>query len=337
MKPRADKIKIFVYSSFLMCILLCAVMIYHLWGKLDSSEGYDTMLWNYSPHFIGLSGVLAILFLVVLISLGINLKKNKLEAAKSLEKTTQKMHHFRTIADLLYRSNIWPKGLREYIDKEYPNLSYFEIKEFYKGKSKTAIDFLQEPHYFGETENLFLELKSLLLIHPKEKYIPEIITYPVCYSPEIVKKWIEHKIGSGLYYVFGYKYGAYKDFLHLDSVFERHQEKILSLAHSIDPDKFEGYSFNDLFLSKIWEHLTKEIIPSLAHNKGFLEQGMTTFMQYLYACFFVFVFFGILLPALYLMLSLGPLALIVSFSVVIFSLLYVLLTFYLFLSGEVNR
>ncbi len=337
MKPRADKSRIFVYSSFLICVLLFGGITYLLWGKLHAIEGYEAWLWDHSPLMIILSGVLAIVLLGILISLGINLQRTKWKMVKSLEKTTQKMHHFRTIADLLYRSNIWPKGLKDYIDREYPDLSYFELKEFYKGKSKTAIDFLQESHHFGETENLFLELKSLLLTHPKEKYIPETITYPSSYAPELVKKWTEHKIGSGIHYVFGYRFGAYKDFLNLDAVFERHQEKILSLAHSIDSQEFEGYSFNDLFLARLWEYLTKEIIPRLAQNESFLERRMTPFMQYLYICFFVFVFFGILLPILYAMLSLGAVALIVSFSAVTSTLLFVLLTFYVFLSAEVNR
>ena len=59
------------------------------------------------------------------------------------------------------RSKIWLPGLKEYIDEEFSGLTFFQVKEFYKGKSKLAIEFLQEKNNYAGTENLYLELKSL--------------------------------------------------------------------------------------------------------------------------------------------------------------------------------
>ena len=142
-------------------------------------------------------------------------------------------------------------------------LIFFEVKEFYKGKSKLAIEFLQESHHYGDTENLYLELKSLLMTKPKVRKLPKNIIYPKIYNKEILEKWLEHKCGSGLLYYFGYKYSIYKETLDIEAVFERHQDKIMSLANSIDPVIFEDSSFNEVFLSKLGDYMSNAILPKL--------------------------------------------------------------------------
>ena len=149
----------------------------------------------------------------------------------TLSKITQQMHNFRSIVELLIQiQDLACQDLAEYIDDEFAGLTFFEVKEFYKGKSKLAIEFLQESHHYEDTENLYLELKSLLMTHPKEKNIPESIRYPKIYNQDIVAKWLEHKCGSGLWYYFGYKYGSFKESLDYNAVFERHQEKIMTIG-----------------------------------------------------------------------------------------------------------
>ena len=134
------------------------------------------------------------------------MKKTRSFAIDGLSKITQKMHNFRTIIDILMRSKMWLPGLKEYIDDEFMGLNFFEVKEFYKGKSKLAIEFLQESHHYEDTENLYLEMKSLVMTSPKDKQIPEAIKYPRMYDKDMVSKWLEHKCGSGLWYYFGYKF-----------------------------------------------------------------------------------------------------------------------------------
>ncbi len=223
------------------------------------------------------------------------------------------------------------------MEKDYANLTYFEVKEFYKGKSKLAIEFLQETHHFGETENIYLELKSLLMTNPKEKHIGETINYPIFYDKAIIEKWVEHKSGSGLWFVFGYKYGNYKESLNLDAVYERHREKILTLANTIDDKVFEDSSFNEVFFSKLWEYLTKEVIPKLSQFQSQIDRKTPRLIYYLYFIFLLLMVFGVLLPLTYLMLSFSVLAIIVSYSIVISTIFYVAVTFHIYLSKEVNR
>ncbi|MEM7084634.1 MAG: hypothetical protein AAF489_00540 [Bacteroidota bacterium] len=264
------------------------------------------------------------------------MKKTRSFAIDSLSKITQKMHNFRTIIDLLMRSKMWLPGLKEYIDDEFAGLSFFEVKEFYKGKSKLAIEFLQESHHYEDTENLYLEMKSLLMTSPKDKQIPESIKYPRMYHKDMVSKWLEHKCGSGLWYYFGYKFGSFKESLDYNSVFERHQEKIMTLANAIDGEAFEDSSFNEVFLAKLGEYMSKEVIPKLFQVQGRTDKQMPTIIKFLYSIFLVLALAGVLLPLVFLLFSLPVITLVISYSVVISIIFFIATSFYQFVMKEAN-
>ncbi len=323
--------------AFVVSGALCAGLIFLLYEKNENTLGFETTLKNLTTIFIGVSGFLSAILMVFLATSAMTLKSNKAKIIDKISKTTQKMHNFRSIAEIMFNSNIWLPGLKDYIEKEFAELSYFDVKEFYKGKSKLAIEFLQETHHYGETENIYLELKSLLMTSPKEKHIPENINYPVFYNNNIIDKWVEHKSGSGLWYVFGYKYGAYKDSINLEAIFERHQEKILTLANTIDGELFENSSFNEVFFAKLWEHLTKDVIPKLYQFQSQMQKKTPRLVRYLYIIFLLLMVFGVLLPLIYLMIDFSTWAIIVGYSIVISTIFYIAVTFHDFLSKEVNQ
>jgi hypothetical protein len=327
----------YVLIAIAVSIVLCLGLIFALWQKNETTEGFSNILNSHILVFISISGALSAILLFFLVKFSLGLKTNKIKAIGQLGKLTQKMHNFRTIADLLLKSNIWLPGLKEYIEKEYANLTYFELKEFYKGKSKQAIEFLQENHHFGDTENLYLEMKSLLLASPKDKHIPENIDYPTFYNEDLIEKWAEHKCGMDLWYAFGYKYGTYKDSIKLDAVFERHQEKILALANSIDGEEFEDASFNEVFFAKLWEYMAKDVIPRLNQFQGQIVKKLPDFSQFLYLTFLLLVIFGVLLPLSHLLLGFAAFVLILGYSVVLSTVFFIAITFLIFLSGEVSQ
>ena len=328
---------LYAIIAYVISGALCVVLIFVFWQKNESSLVFGEVLKTHAIIFIGLSGILSAILMVFLANSALSLNVIKAKIISRTSKITQQMHHIRNIAEILFNSNIWQPGLREFMEKDYADLTYFEVKEFYKGNCKMAIEFLQETHPFGETENLYLEMKSLLMTQPKEKHLPETITYPESYDNKIIEKWVEHKSGSGLWYVFGYKYGNYKDSLNLDAVFERHQEKILTLANTIDHNVFESSSFNDVFLAKLWEYMTKEIIPKLNQFNGQMKRITPRLVRYLYFVFLVLVIFGVLLPILYLMIDFSNLAIIAGYSIVISTIFHVAITFHTFLTKEANN
>ncbi|RDK87305.1 hypothetical protein [Marinirhabdus gelatinilytica] len=335
MKKKSPVQNLYAVIPLVFSGVLCIALIFLLQQKTTVPAFVD-QLTNLATLFIGISGFVAVLLVVYLASATLRLKSVRSNAVNHLDGVTQKMHHFRNIVDILYRSKMWPPGLKEYIDDEFEGLTFFDVKEFYKGKSKLAIEFLQENNNFEDTENLYLELKSLLLLNPKEKKVPENISYPNAYPKEIVSKWLEHKCGSGLWYYFGYKFAIFKDFLDLDAVFERHQEKIIVLANSIDSQHFEDSSFNDVFLARLGEYMNKQVFPKLFQFQDNAGKGLPGIMKYLYAIFLAMSLFGVLLPLLYLLLGLPIITLVVSFSIVVSTIFFISTTFFQFLNREIS-
>ena len=311
-------------------------LIVLLWQKLQNTPNFSQLLSDLSIVFISISGFLSAIIMVYLVSSTMGLSSGRSAAIESLSKITQKMHNFRSIVELLMRSKMWRPGLKEYIDEEFEGLTFFDVKEFYKGKSKLAIEFLQENQNYIETENLYLELKSLLMTSPKDKKFTGDISFPEIYNTDIVEKWLEHKCGSGLWYYFGYKFGFYKEALDLEAVFERHQDKIIVLANTIDSEVFEDSSFNEVFLSKLGEYMSNEVMPKLYQIQENIGNNMPRIMRYLYIIFLLLVLFGVLLPLIYLLFNLPILTLVVSFAFVISIIFYIATTFYQFLSREAN-
>jgi len=314
---------------------VCLGLIFLLHNKANTTPIFETTLQEVAPIFIAISGVFAFLIMAYLAYRTISLKSMRASSMSSLSEVTQKMHHFRNILLLLLRSKMWIPGLKEYIDDEFEGLNFFDVKEFYKGKSKLAIEFLQESHHYGDTENLYLEMKSLLMTSPRDKKIPENIDFPNVYNKDIVEKWLQHKCGSGLWYYFGYKFVDFKDSLNIEAVFNRHQEKIMTLAHSIDSTAFEDSSFNEIFLSKLGEYMSKEVLPKLYELQGPDTSQLPASLRYVYVVFLLFVFFGILLPLVSLMLGLPALVLIVGFSIITSSIFFVAIALYPFLRKEI--
>ncbi len=289
-----------------------------------------------APLIIGISAGLAALLMVYLALAAVFHKNTRQQAIETLSGFTQKMHYFREIIGLMVRSKIWVPGLKDYIEEEFEGLTFFEVKEFYKGSSQQAIEFLQEHHQYNDTENLYLEFKSLLLTHPSERLNLEQIKYPDVYGRAIVEKWLAHKCGSGLWYYFGYKYGDFKASLDYNAVFERHQDKIMNLALSIDHEAFQDSSFNDVFLAKLGEYMNQEVVPKLMQFKGQTESHLPPIMNYLYVVFALLIGFGVFIPLVSLILQWSPVFLILGISVTLSVLLYIALGFYPYIYKEAN-
>jgi hypothetical protein len=317
--------------------LLCIVLLVILYKKHSEFPEFVQQLSNLISVFLSISGFLSAFILAYLVFTVANLKKNRSSSVGSLSTITQKMHDFRSIVELLMHSKMWLPGLKDNVDEEYDGLTFFDVKEFYKGKSKLAIEFLQENHNFNETENLYLELKSLLMTTTRDKKVIDNISYPQIYNKDILEKWLEHKCGSGLWYYFGYKYGSFKEALNLNAVFERHQDKIMVLANTIDSKAFEDSSFNEVFLSKLGEYMSKEVLPKLYQLQAKTSNRLPKVMRYLYLLFLILSIFGILLPICYLLFNLSAVFLIISYSLVISVVFYITTTVYQFLNRELQH
>jgi len=336
MRNRSFTKDLYAFIPIVLSGLLCIALVFLLWQKLLFVDEFKQTISDLSSLFIGISGVLATLIMIYLASSAIGLKSKRLNVIDGLSKITQKMHYFRNIIEILLNSKMWLPGLKDYIDDEYDGLTFFDVKEFYKGKSKLAIEFLQENHHYGDTENLFLEMKSLLFTKSKDKRVPKNVIYPKIYNKDVIEKWLEHKSGSGLLYYFGYKYGIYKETLDINAVYERHQDKIMSLANSIDTEAFEDSSFNEVFLSKLGDYFISDLLPKLYNLQDEIDNRLPSLLRYLYVIFMILVVFGVLLPILFLLFNLHILTIIFSVSIVISIIFFIAISFYQFMSKEIN-
>jgi hypothetical protein len=316
--------------------LLFIALFLLLNSRFKADANFATLLKDLNGLFIALAGLTALFLLFFIVLTVLQLKNRKGSSQNRLEVFTQKMHNIRSIVDILYRSKMWKPGLKEYIDDEFEGLTFFEVKEFYKGKSKLAIEFLQEKNQFEDTENLYLELKSLLMTSPRQKEIPENISYPQVYDPAIVEKWMEHKVGSGLWYYFGYKYAVYKEALDFEAVFERHQDKVMKLANEIDREAFEDSSFNEVFLSKLGEYLTKQIVPQLLQYNLRATGSLPKAVRSWFILILLLVLAGIFPILAFLLFGLAFIFLIGSYSLILAVLFYLTTSLYGYLRGELS-
>lgn len=328
---------LFIILPVLLAGIIFMGIIYSLWTKVNTNSLFKNTLIELAPVFIGICVVFALALMAYLYHTVFSLKNLKNAIQPEMHSATQKMHNVRKIIEVLLKSNMWLPGLKECIDEDYAGLTFFEVKNFYKGKSKIAIEFLQENHNYSETENLYLELKSLLLTHPKQGRTEEKLTYPTFYSPPIVEHWIQHKVGTGLWYYFGYKFANFKDVLDLDSISEKHQDKIISLANATDPVVFEENSFNEIFLSKLGEYIAKNILPNLYKERAQNTLMLPRSVQYFSLLLSLLIIVGIIAPLITLLLALPVIILIISYAFTGAFLGYISLSFYQFLKLEISR
>lgn len=323
------------YIPAFVSILGCILIVYGLqtWIPQEtlSTDKIDTILL--------IICIISILIVIVLFVFILN-KTNQIRFSSNtlsteLNALTQKMHHFRNIVDILVRSEVWSKGLKDYIDKEFGGLNYFTMKEFYKGRSKLALEYIEENNRYGDSESLYLESKSLLLDDPSNSKV-ESFSNPRKYSPRILKKWVEHKCGSGIWYYFGYKYASYKDELNVNRIYERHQEKILSYAVQLDTHRYQDMGFSEELLSKLGEQMSEEIIPRLFSITMQSQQRIPKIINFAFILLAMITLMGVFLPIATLLFQLPLFYSFLSIGFVCSILLFMTLSIYPFVFKEIN-
>ena len=319
----------------LISAITCIAIIFglHTWLPVDTltQDKLSTLLLVIS--FISI--LLVVVILMFILTKTNQLRNNGSFLNKELSSLTQKVHHFRNIVDLLVRSKVWSPGLKEYIDEEFGDLNFFMMKEFYKGRSKLAVEYIQENNRYGDSESLYLEAKSVLLTDPSNSKIDTFIN-PRNYSTRILKKWVEHKVGSGLWHFFGYKYASFKDELDVNRIFERHQDKILSYAIQLDLHRYQEMGFSEELLSKIGEQMSEDVFPRLLTLTLQMRQKVPRIINAAYALLVLLIIFGIFQPLVAFLFVLPVILSYMSIGIVVSLLLFIMLSVYPFVLSEIN-
>lgn len=319
------------FVSAIACVAIIVGLHFYLPEDVLTQDKLSTLLLVIS--FISI--LLVVVILIFILTKTNQLRNNDSFFNKELNSLTQKVHHFRNIVDLLVRSKVWSPGLKEYIDEEFGDLNFFMMKEFYKGRSKLAVEYIQENNRYGDSESLYLEAKSVLLTDPANSKIDTFIN-PRNYSTRILKKWVEHKVGSGLWHFFGYKYASFKDELDVNRIYERHQDKILSYAIQLDLHRYQDMGFSEELLSKIGEQMSEDIIPRLLTLTLQTSQKVPRIIKTTYFLLVLLVIFGIFQPFLTFLFVLPAIWTYISIGSIISLLLFIMLSVYPFVLSEIN-
>lgn len=282
-----------------------------------------------------LSSILVVVLLGFILSKTARLKFSGDSLFQEIQKLTQQVHYFRDIADILIRSSVWTPGLKEYIDEEFSSLNYFLVKEFYKGRSKLALEYIEEKDRYGETEILYLETKSLLLNDPSKSSVKGYMN-PKEYDVRMLKKWTEHKVGMGWNHYFGFKYNQFKEELDIHRVYERHQERILKYAVQLDPLRYRDMGFSEELLSKLGMHLSEEVLPQLLSLTSQSVRKVPKVITVAYILIVLLVIFGVILPTITLLFGLHVLFGFLSITVVVSIIFFLMLSIYPFVKREIN-
>lgn len=323
------------YIPAFLSVGFCFGIIYSLAFLLP-----ETLVTEEKLQILLLVVIIISILLIILFAIFIFTKTNQLRfsgnsLSEELHALTQKLHHFRNIVDVLVRSKIWAPGLKEYIDEEFEGLNFFHMKEFYKGKSKIALEYIEESNRYGEIESLYLEAKSLLINDPTKSEVGQF-SNPRLYDKRILQKWVEHKCGSGLWYFFGYKYSNFKDELEVSRVFERHEEKILSNAVQIDLNRYQNMGFSEELLSKLGEQISEDVIPRLHSLTLQSQRQIPGVINTTYILLVSLTVFGVFQPLAALILQLPAIISYITLGIVLGILLFIVLSIYPYVSQEVN-
>ncbi len=283
-----------------------------------------------------LSALLVVIILFFILNQTNQLRYRGDHLNKEISSLTQKLHYFRDIADLLVRSKVWAPGLKEYIDDEFAGLNYFNVKEFYKGRSKLAVEYMEEKDRYGDTESLYLETKAILLNNPKQSKTEHYMN-PKTYDQAILEKWVEHSVGSGLNHFFGYKYNNLKEELDVQRVFERHQEKIVSYAVQIDTVRYQDFGFSEDLLSKLGAHLSEELLPRLLELTVQSHRKVPSIVIFAFLMLVALVVFGVFQPIVTILFGLPVIFNFISIATVLGMLLFMMLSIYPFVSKQINK
>ncbi len=322
----------FIPALFSVCGAVAIVLGLFLYLPEENKPQLTTILYLITV----ISVLLIVILLGFILSKTTQLRYKGNTLGQDIQKLTQQVHYFRDIADILVRSKVWSPGLKEYIDEEFSNLNYFQVKEFYKGRSKLALEYIEEKDRYGETEVLYLETKSLLLNDPTKSKVDGYMN-PKEYDVRMLKKWTEHKVGMGWNHYFGFKYNQFKDELDVQRIYERHQDKILKYAVELDTIRYQDMGFSEELLSKLGMHLSEEVIPQLLTLTLQSVRAVPRIINIAFALLVILIIFGVLQPIVVVLFSLDALFGYISIATVLGMLIFLMLSIYPYVTKEINR
>lgn len=162
-----------------------------------------------------LSSIMTGIVIAILASKVIQLRQEKISLKPDLWELTRKLHYFRKIIHEFFHNNdFWPQGLPNYVKQNYPNLSYYNVRDIIyvdREISEEARKFIQDEKFGEIIKQAFLEMKSFLLpLRVFDETVYSEFDVDIMYSSSILDKWQEYDCGNMIWYLFEDKYSLYE-------------------------------------------------------------------------------------------------------------------------------
>lgn len=262
-----------------------------------------------------LSSIIAGIVIAFLASKIIQIRQEKIALKPALWELTRKLHYFRKIIHEVFNNNdFWPNDLPNYIRQNYPELSYYNVRDIiYVDRKITeeARKFIQDEKFGEIKKQTYLEMKSFLLpVRIFDETVYSEFDVELMYSSRILDKWQEYDCGNMIWYLFENKYGLYEGQFDFNSFHISKQNEIELLSKKIDNERYNDIEFGPALLGKLGSQVDLDIIPKLNRLQHAFEQGLPKILKFMYFILSSMLIFGVILPV---MIKLFNFPIIVSF------------------------
>ena len=320
-----------IYWRELATLIFGLVVFVVLFKGLESGYYFTQQIREASNLDLNVASIISAILITYLTSKVLQLRQERLAILPQITSLTQKVHQFRTITNVLYHSwDFWAPGLKNYMQKEYPNLTYGEafklVFENEKSRDSKALQYPSDEK-MGDTKDLYLQLRSFV----DKQYTIDVTLYsefeiPVFYTLDILQDWRDYGSASALCRFFNWHYHDYKGDFNFEKLRANERSIIEDSAMRIDAIRYKDIKTSPELLDMLGKQFHEEILPKLINLQHSIQGGFTRLVQFLLSTLVILIFSGVLYPILSNVLDLPIIGSIVSITMVLS------VTFYLAIS-----
>lgn len=322
--------------------ILFFVIIYLYTSSYErSTANYNEILIKVNDKLIDASSIISAIIISFLVSKVLQIRQEKLARWSEYNELTQKTHNFRNAVFIIFKSwNFWVQGLKSTIETTYKELEFYDVRKVgFVHSTKLSIlakNFIHDDT-FGDTKNLYLELKSFF---PMESLFDPTIhakfEVPQLYDLKLIELWTEFNCGNGLYYFFNYKYGFFQDDFLFQNVHSSDKLEAEQYALKIDKERYENIEFGAQLYDLLGGQFTEEILPKLYLLTRYFNSSLPISVIYLTFTLSLILGFGIIIPFLNSLYAFNSTYTIIAISMVLSVIFYFIISFYWILKKQVK-
>ncbi len=306
----------------ILFFFIFSLLTFYLIVKYDCKKTINEKKISEIIQTVGLlSSIISGIIISYLISKVIQIRQEKNDLKPALWELTKKVHYFRKIIHKVFNKyDFWPNGIHQYISRNYPNLTYYDVRDIIyvdKDVSEQANKFIQDSKFGEIKKQAFLEMKSFLL---PLKYFDETVysefDVELMYSTDTLNKWQEYDCGNMIWYLFENEYVNYEGQFNFNAL-SNEKKEIEQLSRKIDFERYRNINFGPKLLGKLGSQIDLDIIPKLNSVQHKFEKGLPKIVKFMYSVLSLMLLFGVIIPIISILFDFPNYIAFISISVII--------------------